>query len=586
MAKGRPSVRTLLDFLDFLNLGVFTLVALVAIWQWRAGRSKAALWAALAFADLAFVADVGRVLPDNDEGTWHFIAFRTLIAILVLFPYLLYRFTTAFEPPTRRLEQLLGIMTVALVAWTYILPDFPEEGEPRTGGLVVYLTAFLIHWTALSVVTTVRLWRAGRDQPNVARRRMQLLAGASAALAVAIFFAALADDEAGVLALVVAVLATVSAVAFLLGLRPPAMLRASWRRPEIARMQQAIADLMGATTELEIAERVLDPMARLVGARAVALRDTDGRVIGSHGASAQMLAAADAGHKEIERGELLRLDILSGSLLVWTTPYAPFFGTDELASLRTLGALTGLALDRARLFASERAARLALERADEVKTNFVALAAHELRTPVATIDGIVATLGARGDVLPPEQRRLLEDTLHQQSGHMRQLVDQLLDLSRLDAEAVPIEPRALPVRRRVESVVSSAAAVDRSNVVIDIDPELEAVADAAAFDRIVSNLVVNALRHGEPPVTVRAERRDRHFRLAVEDRGPGVPPEFVPNLFERFTRAAERRQPGTGLGLAIAQAYARAHGGELAYQPASPHGARFELVLPVKRPGT
>ena len=577
-------MRTLLDFLDFLNLGVFTLVALVAIWQWRAGRSKAALWAALAFADLAFVADVGRVLPDNDEGTWHFIAFRTLIAILVLFPYLLYRFTTAFEPPTRRLEQLLGIMTVALVAWTYILPDFPEEGEPRTGGLVVYLTAFLIHWTALSVVTTVRLWRAGRDQPNVARRRMQLLAGASAALAVAIFFAALADDEAGVLALVVAVLATVSAVAFLLGLRPPAMLRASWRRPEIARMQQAIADLMGATTELEIAERVLDPMARLVGARAVALRDTDGRVIGSHGASAQMLAAADAGHKEIERGELLRLDILSGSLLVWTTPYAPFFGTDELASLRTLGALTGLALDRARLFASERAARLALERADEVKTNFVALAAHELRTPVATIDGIVATLGARGDVLPPEQRRLLEDTLHQQSGHMRQLVDQLLDLSRLDAEAVPIEPRALPVRRRVESVVSSAAAVDRSNVVIDIDPELEAVADAAAFDRIVSNLVVNALRHGEPPVTVRAERRDRHFRLAVEDRGPGVPPEFVPNLFERFTRSRRTGEPvaGTGLGLAIARSYATAHGGELIYESAHPTGARFQLVLPVE----
>jgi signal transduction histidine kinase len=578
-------VQTLLDFLDYLNLGVFTLVGLVAIWQWRAGRGKAALWAAAAFVSLAFAADAARLLPEDDEGTWHFLAFRTLIAILVLFPYFLYRFTTAFEPPTRELERLLGLMTLAVVVWTFALPDIPEEGEPNTSGWIAYLTAFLIHWTTLSIVVTVRLWRAGRGQPSVARRRMQLLAAASAALTVAIFLSAVTGgDEADALALVVTLLVTLCAVTFLLGLWPPWMLRAWWRRPEVERVQAAIADLMGATTELEISERVLEPMADLVGARAVALRDTDGRVIGSHGASAQMLAAADTGKSEIDRGELLGLEIPSGSLLVWTGPYAPFFGHDEIATLHTLGALTGLALDRSRLFASERDARVALERADEVKTNFVALAAHELRTPVATIDGIVGTLAARGDLLPPDQRRLLEDTLHHQSRHMRQLVDQLLDLSRLDAQAVKIEPRALPVRRHVETVVSASAHSHEGKVKIEIDPDLEALADATAFDRIVSNLIVNALRHGHPPIVVRAERRDRHFRLAVEDRGPGVPPEFVPNLFERFTRSRAAGEPvaGTGLGLAIARSYAKAHGGELLYESAHPQGARFQLVLPVE----
>jgi signal transduction histidine kinase len=93
---------------------------------------------------------------------------------------------------------------------------------------------------------------------------------------------------------------------------------------------------------------------------------------------------------------------------------------------------------------------------------------------------------------------------------------------------------------------------------------------------------VNAFRYGDPPVTVRAEQRDRHFRLTVEDRGPGVAPEFVPDLFERFTRSGEGRARGigTGLGLAIARSYANAHRGDLIYEHAEPHGARFQLVLP------
>jgi two-component system sensor histidine kinase MtrB len=101
---------------------------------------------------------------------------------------------------------------------------------------------------------------------------------------------------------------------------------------------------------------------------------------------------------------------------------------------------------------------------------------------------------------------------------------------------------------------------------------------------MLSNLVANSIRHGEPPVTITAVGEDRHLRLVVEDRGRGVPPEFVPRLFDRFERSAESRDrgDGSGLGLAIAQAYARAHGGEIVYGPAVPHGARFEVVLPLR----
>jgi two-component system sensor histidine kinase MtrB len=124
---------------------------------------------------------------------------------------------------------------------------------------------------------------------------------------------------------------------------------------------------------------------------------------------------------------------------------------------------------------------------------------------------------------------------------------------------------------------------DRSHhLEVEVSPELEAEVDPSAFDRIVSNLIVNALRYGSPPVSVTAEQRDRHFRLRVEDNGPGVPPEFVPRLFERFTRsdASKKETAGAGLGLAIAKSYANAHGGDLLYHDAEPHGACFELVLP------
>ena len=579
-------MRSLAQYVDYLNLTLYTIVALVAVYQLRAGRGRAALWAALSFGALAVVIDAGRIIPEEPTNDLELVARRAMIGLLVLFPYLLYRFTTAFRAPARELERFLGLMTLAVVAWTFLLPDVPGDGEPRPGWFIAYLVAFLVHWTVLAIVVAARLWRAGRGQPGVARRRMQMFAAGATAITVALFLAAVGAEEGTRIDVAVALLATASAVTFLLGLAPPPFLRAIWRRPEQRRVQEAVADLMSATTPDQIADRVLSPMAGIVGARAVALRAPEGQLLGSYGASEEMLEEADASEGAVRRCEdgstVLVVDVPPGALLVWTSPYAPFFGGDEMQLLQTLGALTGLAFDRARLFAQEREARHALERADEIKTNFIALAAHELRTPVATIHGVVETIHMRGAMLSPEQRTMLDETLRQQSKRMRTLVDQLLDLSRLDADAVTIAPERLAVRDRVEELVAAAAAEHAGDVNVEIPDDLEAAVDPAAFDRVVTNLIVNACRYGAPPVTVRAEQRDRHFRLTVEDRGPGVAPEFVPDLFERFTRSggSPARGGGTGLGLAIARSYANAHRGDLLYEQAEPHGARFELVLP------
>jgi signal transduction histidine kinase len=284
---------------------------------------------------------------------------------------------------------------------------------------------------------------------------------------------------------------------------------------------------------------------------------------------------------QLDSEHVLEIEMPDGSLVVWTTPYAPFFGDEELQLLRTLGALTAVALDRVRLFEQERLARLALEQAAELKTNFVALAAHELRTPVAAIHGFVQTLNRLGERLDETRQGELLQALERQTERMSALVEQLLDLSRLDAEAIDIIPTRFRVADRVDELTRISAGPE-ANVDIEIPDELELEADPTAFDRIVGNLITNAVRYGEPPVVVRAQQSDRHFRLIVEDHGHGVPSEFVPELFERFRRSpgSRERTQGTGLGLAIARSFARAHGGDLLYEDAAPHGARFQLVLP------
>jgi signal transduction histidine kinase len=225
-----------------------------------------------------------------------------------------------------------------------------------------------------------------------------------------------------------------------------------------------------------------------------------------------------------------------------------------------------------------------MQQRDVLKSEFVALAVHELRNPLSSIYGISVTLNERGDDLPEFQRVTLRKALQEQATRTRNLIEQLLDVSRFDLAAIHVSPEPLRLRPKIEELVRPLADARPDAVTIVVPPDLEAVVDPTALDRMLSNLIANSLRHGRPPVMITASGQDRHLRLVVEDRGTGVPLEFVPRLFDRFARSPESRglSEGSGLGLTIAQAYARAHGGEIVYGPAVPHGARFEVVIPLR----
>ncbi len=576
------------DAFHWIVITAYIGLAVAALVTVRRRPDRAATWAAAAFGSLGLL-ELLALVPNHAGNLAERALGRIEIALLVLFPYLLYRFTTVFRRARRDLGSAMLGVTVALLVWTFAMPSIPQKGEAWSAPFKCFVALFLVHWTVLSVLTSQRLLAAGREQPSVARRRMRLLAFASAAITVALFLVVAGSGAGSRLTLATDAVATLAVLAFYLGLAPPAIVRTWWRRPEQARLQEAIIGLLSfAESQEEVAGRVLGPAAALVGARAIAIRNAEGRVVGAWNVPADGWDALDresdpVGGAAVNGSELVDLDVPDGtSLAVWTSPYAPFFGEEELTLLRTLGALTGIALDRVRLFQAEHEARVALERANQVKSSFVALAAHELRTPMTTIYGFVTTLHHLGDRLDDRQRDELRAILLQQTQRMALLIEQLLDLSRLDADAIRIEPQPLRVRRSVDEIVA-AAAPEPDAVRVEADDDLVALLDRNALERIVSNLVTNAFRYGQPPIVVHAQQTDRHFRLSVDDAGRGVPSAFVPDLFERFTRSdgARANGSGTGLGLAIARSYARAHGGDLLYEDASPHGASFRLVVPV-----
>ena len=224
-----------------------------------------------------------------------------------------------------------------------------------------------------------------------------------------------------------------------------------------------------------------------------------------------------------------------------------------------------------------------LDRAFQVQRQFTADASHELRAPLTVLKGDI-------DVTLKRERSAAEyrETLlrcREEVERLARLAGDLLVLARSDA-ALPLEHVAeLDFHALVHRVVSrgEAAAAARGIQLVTTGPEGQVSGDDRLLERVVGNLVGNAVKYCRPggQVVVQLER-DGEVRLTVRDEGPGIPPEHVPQLFGRFFRGdpARRRGEGSGLGLAIAKAGAEAHGGRLEFLGNAP-GAGFRVTLPM-----
>ena len=205
------------DILKYVSAAAFAVLGAVLLALWLRRRSRPSLWAALCFGSLGAVALVGQLLPDDPASDAEIVAQRALVIALILFPYFLVRFTTAFDP-SRRVDRVAIVATAALTVWTVLLADIPAAGEHRSVGFSIYIYALVLQFGILSTIAAYRLWAAGRDQPSVARNRMRLLCLAALALTAALFFAALIPADEYGLQIAVNGLAIASALIFLLGL--------------------------------------------------------------------------------------------------------------------------------------------------------------------------------------------------------------------------------------------------------------------------------------------------------------------------------------------------------------------------------
>lgn len=255
--------------------------------------------------------------------------------------------------------------------------------------------------------------------------------------------------------------------------------------------------------------------------------------------------------------------------------------TFEPAQARFADALAyyaALAAERVRL-AAEAERVEALREADRLKDALLASVSHDLRTPLTSIHAIAAELRHEGE----ERGALIEEEAHR----LNRTVGDLLDLSRLRAGALPVEPEINAAEDLIGAALHRLGGVPGASSMQVHLPE-DGSLPLGCFDfvhslRALTNLVENALRHSPEPGTVELEVRtdDTDLVLQVLDRGPGVPPADVHRLFEPFFRSASSAgEQGTGLGLAIASRVAQAQGGSVAYAPRPGGGSIFSLRLP------
>jgi protein-histidine pros-kinase len=223
------------------------------------------------------------------------------------------------------------------------------------------------------------------------------------------------------------------------------------------------------------------------------------------------------------------------------------------------------------------------KRLETARDDFIHHAAHELRTPLATLAALGETLALRMPEMSAENVDQALGALKRQGERASALVANLLDLSQLEGGRT--ETRLEPVAiRAVVSRVLDGAPAPKGFIVEDKTLDLVVMADPVQLDRVMTNLLSNAYRYGGRRVTVEAHRRGDDVVVSVTDDGEGVPPELVPTVLEPFTRGKTAGAVGgSGVGLALCRRIVEAFGGSIWYEPAQPGGARFCLRLRASR---
>lgn len=225
----------------------------------------------------------------------------------------------------------------------------------------------------------------------------------------------------------------------------------------------------------------------------------------------------------------------------------------------------------------ERAVQSRREAARQLR--FLANVSHEIRSPLTAISGFVEML--RGDFSSMSEEEIHEylEIVGDQARHLAALVEDVLTVSKLEAEQLSLNVADVELRSSIQGVVDVVFSNVDKQVTVDVPSDAVVRADELRLSQVVRNLSENAAKYGGTRVRVRARRQTTHYRVEVSDNGRGVRPEDQERIFQRFEQGGGSGA-GFGLGLSIAHDLATAMGGQMGFEPVEPHGAAFWFTVP------
>jgi len=579
----------------------FVLLGLSATVEFLLHRERARAYLAAGLVLLSLAPALGRA--QAALGTASTVVTEVAVLAFLASGYCVLLFRTCFVPLRRwhlaaATAAAAGAMALTLAAG---LPPHSRLPGPLQG---LVADAVILTWVGLVGEPIVRFWLASRSRPPVQRARLRGLSVSFAVLIAILLVATVAGNRLqSPTAVLVTQLVALALVPILFGsLSQPGELLRRWRAGDSDELQLAMKDLLVFSPDRATAAgRAARWAARLVGADAAFVLDCDGQPLAALGMAPGLVAAASAAWRDDPLVEtfarrrvvrapsiLVALPMDGGAGLLGTLPgpFTPVFAAHEAAQLR--GYASALAATLERIRTTERLA--AMERA---KGQFLNLASHELRGPVAIIRGYMSMLerGTLGPLNPAGLRAVR--VMSAKAAEMNALIEQMLEAARLEEGRLRLEVRDADVRgiaeRAIEVMRLLADDAHPLRLRVDGEPLLAAV-DAARIQTILTNLVDNAIKYSPAggEVECRVTGTGESVRIAVRDHGVGIAPEDQERLFSRFGRIsseATRHIPGIGLGLYLARELARLQGGDIAVDSRPGLGSTFVLTLPRRQPG-
>ena len=602
---------TALQLVSFATQAIYVLIFVVVLLAALRRPNRVAI-------DIAFFFGIASALilasqPAQLFGVAAPVYTATLLVLLLALPYSLLRLVADYWRVPPWVPRLAEAGLVVLGVAGFLAP--PTLPTPLFLAVIGY-------FVMLSTFCGITFVRAAGESTGVTRRRMQAVAIGTFLVGTDLLFvgvAAVTTDLATILNGLGQALGLLSAVAYFIGFATPRYLRRAWQEPELRAFLQRAASLPRLPDTAAIVDALQRGAANTLGARAAiglydpaanVLRFQDPhqvlpnavgpsrflvwRVFNSQRAeyfrdAAKAHPELAPAYREARVASVLIAPISAGDrrlgALEVYTDRPPVFSEDDLGLAQLFADQAAVILE-SRALIDEAARVRAHEEAARLKEDFISAAAHDLKTPLTTLVAQAQFLERRADVAPNEPadaagiRRIVRE-----AKRLSALVVELLDAARLEQGKLIGEREAVDLVELAREIAGRES-FRGHRITVAADTPVVGTYDARRIGQVIENLIENATKYSpeDSEIQIGVAQRDGAALIDVTDRGIGIPPEDLPQIFERFHRASnvdDRRFAGMGLGLFICRGIVEQHGGRIWVDSRMGAGSTFHVSLPV-----